>query len=65
VLALLIGCVVLSGAVGSPLSMRDFIQFAPPLLTVGFGSILYFNVRPRLLRWPDELLRMRRSGQVS
>ena len=63
-LAQLIGCVVVSSGATSPLSVRDFIQFAPPFLAASFGSILYFNVRHMLLRWPDELLRMWRSGQL-
>lgn len=62
VLALFIGLV--SSGAGSHTSAGDLFQFAPPLLTATFGSVLYLNVRHMLLRWPDELMRMWQSGQM-
>jgi hypothetical protein len=62
VLALFIG--LLSSGTGGRISAGDLFQFAPSLLTAAFGSVLYFNVRHMLLRWPDELMRMWQSGQM-
>jgi len=63
--ALLIGSAVVFSRADSHISASDFVQFASPLLTLSFGSVLYFNVRHMLLRWPDELMRMWRSGLQS
>lgn len=64
VIALLIGCVLAFGQPGSEFATSDFVQFVVPLLTFGFSTILYLNVRYMLLRWPADLLRTWQAGRL-
>jgi hypothetical protein len=55
-------CVVVFRRAGSVLGSGDILQFIVPMFTLGFGSVLYLNVRHMMLRWPRQLMRVRSTG---